>query len=190
MPPANKPNLVVKALSSRPYRRGGIWPSRQRQTARSDSKRHGMRPCPLYTGDSPSPKNGMGIMTTSPRATLFRGDEAQGRRSRVPLDTRVGGRYGSKSRGELGRGSWLNESAGRSRMRLVACRAGVLSISRGQVEVQGATGDGMWVLRVWRKVRVERGEEMHVVEGLIGRPNFEGSSNKEARERGERPRRE
>lgn len=31
MSPANKSNLVVKALSSRPYRRGGIWPSRQRR---------------------------------------------------------------------------------------------------------------------------------------------------------------
>lgn len=26
----------------------------------------------------------------------------------------------------------------------------------------------MWVLGVWRKVWVERGEEMHVAEGLIG----------------------
>lgn len=35
------------------------------------------------TKDSPSPKNGMGIMTKSPRATLFRGDEAQSPGSRV-----------------------------------------------------------------------------------------------------------
>jgi hypothetical protein len=48
----------------------------------------------------------------------------------------------------------------------------------------------MWVLRVWRKVWVERGAEMRVTEGLIGRSNFENSSNKEARERGERPRRD
>lgn len=33
------------------------------------------------------------------------------------------------------------------------------------------------------RFRVERGEEMHVIEGLIGRSNFEDSSNKEARER-------
>ena len=150
-----------------------------------------MCPCQLYTGDSPSPKNGMGIMTTSPRATLFRGDEAQGRRSRVSVDTRVGGRYGSKSRSELGRGSWLNESAGRSRMRLVACRAGVLSISRGQVQVQGATGEGMWVLRVWRKVWVERGEEVHVAEGLIREAELRRMAvvtRKQERERGGRPR--
>lgn len=48
----------------------------------------------------------------------------------------------------IGAGIVVERVGRRSRMRVVACRTGVLSISRGQVEVQGATGDGMWVVRV------------------------------------------
>ena len=77
-------------------------------------------------------------MTTSPRATLFRGDVAQGRRTRVPLDTRVGaGRsIRLKVAERIGAGIVVERVGRRSRMRVVACRTGVLSISRGQVEVE------------------------------------------------------
>jgi hypothetical protein len=49
----------------------------------SDSKRHGMCPWLLHSRDSPGPKNGMGIMTKSPWATLFRGDGAQSPGSKI-----------------------------------------------------------------------------------------------------------
>jgi hypothetical protein len=88
MPPVRKSNRAAGPFSSRPYRRGGTWPSSQRLLYKARVRFQTPRYVPvssslLHTRDSPGPKNGMGIMTKSPRATLFRGDEAQSPGSRV-----------------------------------------------------------------------------------------------------------